>query len=99
MGLDRRSPGPQTGRMTEILDHWVNGSAFAGAPSRTAPVYNPAEGSVSREVRLATVADVDTAVQAAKAAFPAWSEASVAKRQSVMFAFRELLKARKEEVA
>ena len=85
--------------MTEILDHWVNGAAFAGASTRTAPVYNPAEGSVSREVRLATVADVDTAVQAAKAAFPAWSEASVAKRQSVMFAFRELLNARKEEVA
>ena len=85
--------------MTEIIDHWINGAAAAGASTRTSPVYNPAEGTVSREVRLATVADVDTAVQAAKAAFPAWADASLAKRQTVLFAFRELLNARKSEVA
>jgi malonate-semialdehyde dehydrogenase (acetylating)/methylmalonate-semialdehyde dehydrogenase len=82
-----------------ILDHWVSGTDFAGTSTRTSPVYNPAEGTVSREVRLATTADVDTAVQAAKAAFPAWADASLAKRQGVLFAFRELLNARKAEVA
>ena len=85
--------------MTDILDHWVSGTAFAGASTRTAPVYNPAEGTVSREVRLATVKDVDAAVQSAKDAFPAWADASLAKRQGVLFAFRELLNARKHEVA
>ncbi|MBG6054810.1 malonate-semialdehyde dehydrogenase (acetylating)/methylmalonate-semialdehyde dehydrogenase [Salinibacterium sp. CAN_S4] len=83
----------------DILDHWVSGASFAGVSTRTSPVYNPAEGTVSREVRLATVGDVDTAVQSAKAAFPAWAETSLAKRQSIMFTFRELLNARKEEVA
>ncbi|MGV8884558.1 MAG: CoA-acylating methylmalonate-semialdehyde dehydrogenase [Microbacteriaceae bacterium] len=83
----------------DILDHWLNGAAFTGESTRTAPVYNPATGLVQREVRLASTADVDTAVQAAKAAFPAWSGASWSKRQGVMFAFRELLNARKEEVA
>ena len=88
------------GRMsTDILDHWVSGASFAGASTRTSPVYNPAAGTVSRDVRLATVGDVDTAVQAAKAAFPAWADTSLAKRQGVLFAFRELLNARKEEVA
>ncbi|MDQ2699131.1 MAG: CoA-acylating methylmalonate-semialdehyde dehydrogenase [Actinomycetota bacterium] len=82
-----------------ILDHWVNGASFAGESTRTAPVYNPAEGTVSREVRLATTDDVATAVAAAKAAFPDWSGASWNKRQGVLFAFRELLNARKEEVA
>ncbi len=82
-----------------ILDHWINGASVAGASTRTAPVYNPAEGTVSREVRLATTADVDVAVQAAKAAFPAWADASLAKRQAVLFTFRELLNARKAEVA
>ncbi len=81
------------------LDHWVNGAPFAGTSKRTAPVYNPAEGTVSREVRLATVGDVDTAVKAAVAAFPAWADTSLAKRQNVLFAFRELLNARKAEVA
>ncbi|MDJ0334449.1 CoA-acylating methylmalonate-semialdehyde dehydrogenase [Salinibacterium sp. G-O1] len=83
----------------DILDHWVSGASFAGTSTRTSPVYNPAEGTVSREVRLATVADVDTAVASAKAAFPAWAETSLAKRQSIMFSFRELLNARKTELA
>ncbi len=85
--------------MTDILEHWVSGAPFSGESTRTSPVYNPAEGTVSRDVRLASTADVDTAVQAAKAAFPEWSGASLAKRQGVLFAFRELLNARKVEVA
>ncbi len=84
---------------TEILEHWVAGAAFSGESTRTSPVYNPAAGVVQREVRMATVADVDTAVQTAKAAFPAWSEASWSKRQQVLFAFRELLNAGKGELA
>jgi malonate-semialdehyde dehydrogenase (acetylating)/methylmalonate-semialdehyde dehydrogenase len=84
---------------TTVLDHWVSGAAFAGASTRTAPVYDPARGVVQREVRLASTADVDTAVQAAAAAFPAWSEASWNKRQAVLFSFREILNARKEELA
>ena len=83
----------------DILDHWIDGAPFAGESTRTAPVYNPALGAVAREVRLASTGDVDSAVASAKAAFPEWSSASWAKRQSVMFSFRELLNARKEEVA
>ncbi len=84
---------------TQILEHWVAGAPFTGESTRTSPVYNPAAGVVQREVRMATAADVDTAVQTAKAAFPAWSEASWSKRQQVLFAFRELLNAGKDELA
>jgi malonate-semialdehyde dehydrogenase (acetylating)/methylmalonate-semialdehyde dehydrogenase len=84
---------------TEILDHWVGGAVYQGGSSRTAPVYNPAKGVVQKEVRLASVADVDHAVQAAKAAFPAWADMSWAKRQNVMFNFREILHTRSEELA
>jgi len=82
-----------------VVQHWVNGAAFAGASTRTAPVYNPATGEAQREVALATTAEVDHAVQAAKAAFPGWSGTSVAKRQQIMFAFREGLNSRKDELA
>ncbi|QEO09590.1 CoA-acylating methylmalonate-semialdehyde dehydrogenase [Protaetiibacter larvae] len=82
----------------EILDHWVGGAVFTGESTRTAPVYNPAKGVVQKEVRLASTADVAHAVATAKAAFPAWSEASWAKRQTVLFAFREILNARKAEL-
>jgi malonate-semialdehyde dehydrogenase (acetylating)/methylmalonate-semialdehyde dehydrogenase len=88
-----------TSSALDVLAHWVGGAEFLGASTRTAPVYDPARGVVQREVRLASVADVDTAVQAAAAAFPAWSEASWNKRQAVLFSFREILNARKEELA
>jgi malonate-semialdehyde dehydrogenase (acetylating) / methylmalonate-semialdehyde dehydrogenase len=84
---------------TTVLDHWVSGAAFSGESTRTAPVYDPARGVVQREVRLASTADVDHAVQVAMDAFPAWSEASWNKRQQVIFAFREILNARKAELA
>ena len=83
----------------QTLEHWVGGAAFGGASTRTSPVYNPADGTVSREVRLASVADVNDAVATARAAFPGWSGASLAKRQAVLFTFRELLNARKEDLA
>ncbi|GAB2469021.1 CoA-acylating methylmalonate-semialdehyde dehydrogenase [Conyzicola lurida] len=82
-----------------IVEHFINGASFSGESTRTAPVYNPAAGVVQREVRLASVADVDVAVQAAAAAFPDWAGASWAKRQGVLFTFRELLNARKGELA
>ena len=48
---------------------------------------------------LASAAEVGDAVAAAHAAFPGWRDASLAKRTQVLFAFRELLNARKEELA
>ncbi|PJJ62235.1 CoA-acylating methylmalonate-semialdehyde dehydrogenase [Compostimonas suwonensis] len=83
----------------DTVEHWVSGAGFIGESERTAPVYNPAEGVVAREVRLASAADVAAAVAAARAAFPAWADTSLAKRQQIMFAFRELLSARRQEVA
>lgn len=82
-----------------IVQHYVNGAAFAGTSSRTAPVYNPAQGAVAREVALATKADLDLAVAAAKDALPGWAGTSLAKRQQIMFAFREAMNARKNELA
>jgi len=84
---------------TTVIDHWIAGAPAKGASERTAPVYNPAEGVVQKRVRLASTADVDLAVQAAADAFPAWRDASIARRQQVMFAFRELLNARSGDLA
>ena len=84
---------------TAVLDHWVNGAPWAGASERTGQVFNPALGTVQKEVRFASREDVAEAVDAASAAWAQWRDASIAKRQSVLFAFRELLNARKEELA
>lgn len=85
--------------MGDILNHWIGGATVEGESTRTSPVYNPALGTVAKEVRLASVGDVATAVAAAKAAFPAWAETSLAKRQAVIFNFRQLLNERKEDLA
>ncbi|WP_404431139.1 CoA-acylating methylmalonate-semialdehyde dehydrogenase [Microbacterium lacus] len=85
--------------MTEILDHWVGGTTWAGTSERTSPVFNPALGTVQKEVRLASTADVAAAVDVASDALVAWRDSSISKRTAVMFAFRELLNARKQELA
>src|SRR5690606_11038759 len=84
---------------TTILDHWVGGSAWTGESERTGPVFNPAQGRVQKEVRLASSADVDAAVAVAPGAWTQGRDASIAQRQAVMFQFRELLNARKNELA
>ena len=81
------------------LDHWVGGAAWAGTSTRTGDVFNPALGTVQKQVRFASTADVASAVDVASAAWSSWRDASIAKRQTVMFAFRELLNERKDELA
>ncbi|WP_028065610.1 CoA-acylating methylmalonate-semialdehyde dehydrogenase [Solirubrobacter soli] len=85
--------------LLETIDHVIAGAPTAGASTRTAPVYDPATGRVQRNVLLAESADVDAAVQAAKAAFAKWSDVSVTRRARVMFAFRELVHQHTDELA
>lgn len=82
-----------------IVPHWINGQEFKGESSRTAPVFNPATGEVTKQVVLADQSDIAAAIAAADSAFPAWRDTSLAKRQQVIFNFRELLNSRKHELA
>jgi len=81
------------------IEHWISGSAAAGESSRRGRVWNPATGQQQAEVALATARDVDSAVQSAKSAFADWSQSSLSKRTKVLFAFREIVNARIDEIA
>jgi malonate-semialdehyde dehydrogenase (acetylating)/methylmalonate-semialdehyde dehydrogenase len=81
------------------IEHWIGGQFTAGSSTRRGPVYNPATGQQQHEVVLASVADVDSAVATAKAAFESWSQASLSKRTKVLFAFRELVNANVDALA
>jgi malonate-semialdehyde dehydrogenase (acetylating)/methylmalonate-semialdehyde dehydrogenase len=83
----------------KTISHFVNNKSFAGASGNTAPVTNPATGAVTGEVTLGSVEDARTVIDAAAEAFPAWRDTSLAKRTSILFNFRELLNARKGELA
>ena len=85
--------------MTARVTHWINGQHWSGTAERTGDVYDPATGQVTKKVDFASRAVLDEAVAAAKAAFPAWRDASLTKRTQVLFAFREILNANKEAVA
>jgi malonate-semialdehyde dehydrogenase (acetylating)/methylmalonate-semialdehyde dehydrogenase len=81
------------------IGHFLDGQMIQGQSGRSQPVFNPASGMVSGEVALANGAEVDQAVAAAQAAFPAWAEAPPLKRARVMFKFLELLNARRDDLA
>ena len=81
------------------VPHWINGVEVVGNSTRRGDVYDPALGRVTSTVVLADESDIQAAVAAAHAAFPAWRDLSLAKRQSIVFKFRELLEARKPELA
>jgi malonate-semialdehyde dehydrogenase (acetylating)/methylmalonate-semialdehyde dehydrogenase len=82
-----------------VIQHWAGGARFAGTSERTADVTNPATGQVTGRVALADRADADVVIGAAADAAKAWGSTSLAKRTQVVFAFRELLNARKDELA
>jgi malonate-semialdehyde dehydrogenase (acetylating)/methylmalonate-semialdehyde dehydrogenase len=82
-----------------VIGHWIDGAARASASGRTAPVHNPATGAVTGHVALADDSEIADAIASAQRGFQVWSAYSIARRQAVMFAFRELLNARKGELA
>jgi malonate-semialdehyde dehydrogenase (acetylating)/methylmalonate-semialdehyde dehydrogenase len=81
------------------IRHFVNGSAFEGASGRFGDVFNPNTGEVQARVQLASQAEMDMAVQAAAAAFPAWAATNPQRRARVMFEFKRLVEARIDELA
>ncbi|WP_434172978.1 CoA-acylating methylmalonate-semialdehyde dehydrogenase [Clavibacter michiganensis] len=82
-----------------VVPHWIDGARSPSTSGRTAPVYDPARGVVTKEVALADADEIQRAIASAHAAFPAWRDLSLAKRQAILFRFRELLEAEKGELA
>jgi malonate-semialdehyde dehydrogenase (acetylating)/methylmalonate-semialdehyde dehydrogenase len=85
--------------VTARIQHWIAGRPWEPAAGRTGEVFDPATGQVTGRVDLASAAEVDAAVAAAVDAFATWRHASLTKRSQVLFAFRELVNARKQEIA
>jgi malonate-semialdehyde dehydrogenase (acetylating)/methylmalonate-semialdehyde dehydrogenase len=85
--------------MTTPITHWVDGAGYDGTSELWADVTNPATGRVSGRVALASERDARYVVDAAKKASATWATTSLARRTQILFAFRELLNARKDELA
>jgi malonate-semialdehyde dehydrogenase (acetylating) / methylmalonate-semialdehyde dehydrogenase len=85
--------------MSNVVGHWIDNKVVESKSGRTAPVYDPALGVETKRVALANGAEISAAIASAKKAFPSWSQTSLAKRQAIIFNFRELLNSRKGELA
>jgi malonate-semialdehyde dehydrogenase (acetylating) / methylmalonate-semialdehyde dehydrogenase len=81
------------------ITHFVDGKPWTGGAARQVAVYDPATGRISGQVDLASAADVAVAVEAAAQASRVWQNASLSKRTAVMFAFREIVHARRDQLA
>ena len=81
------------------ISHWIDGTVVEGRSGRTGPVWNPATGEQAAAVDFADAAEVDAAVAAAAAAFPAWRATNLSRRAEVMFRMRELIDANRTEIA
>ncbi|WP_269713849.1 CoA-acylating methylmalonate-semialdehyde dehydrogenase [Caulobacter sp. NIBR2454] len=81
------------------IHHFVNGQAFEGASGRFGDVFNPNTGEIQARVQLATVAEMDLAVQAAVTAQRTWGAVNPQRRARVMFEFKRLVESRMGELA
>jgi malonate-semialdehyde dehydrogenase (acetylating)/methylmalonate-semialdehyde dehydrogenase len=90
---------PTAAAVLPILSHYINGTAVEVLPEHTGPVYNPATGQVIARVPRGGVPEVDAAVAAAKAAYPAWRDMPLIARSNIFFLFRNLMYQHREELA
>jgi malonate-semialdehyde dehydrogenase (acetylating)/methylmalonate-semialdehyde dehydrogenase len=81
------------------LTHFIDGGAVAGTSGRFGDVFNPNTGELQARVPLATVGEVDAAVQSALRAQETWALVNPQRRARVMFEFKRLLEANMNELA
>lgn len=80
------------------LGHFIAGAPVAGEGAAF-DVVEPATGAVLGRAKDATSAEVDAAVAAAKAAFPAWAATPAAERRKILNRVADLIVARADEIA
>jgi malonate-semialdehyde dehydrogenase (acetylating) / methylmalonate-semialdehyde dehydrogenase len=85
--------------MPKELNHFIGGKVVAGKSGRFSDVYNPATGEVTARLPLANAAEVDAAVESAKAAFPKWAATPPLVRARAMFRYKEILEKNRDRLA
>src|SRR5437773_5392698 len=88
-----------TSRDVQVLDNFIGGRWVNAQTAEFFDVHNPAVGDVIGRTPLSTPADVDAAVRAATAAFPAWRDTPVNTRAQVLHRLKALMERHFEELA
>src|SRR5262245_27584508 len=88
-----------TKHFVEKIKNYIGGTWVESTSKDAVELTNPATGERLGSVPVGTAADVDAAVKAARAAFPAWSETPVPTRARYLFDLRNLFEQHFEELA
>jgi malonate-semialdehyde dehydrogenase (acetylating)/methylmalonate-semialdehyde dehydrogenase len=83
----------------DTISHYINGAVVETTSGRYADVFNPALGEPCAQVALGTADEVNDAVAAALAAFPAWSNTPPLARARVLFTYLQLCQQHTDEFA
>lgn len=89
----------QNTTQTATVDNYVNGEVVSTSGNGRLDIFDPAQGKVTATVGLSSTEDVNTAVAAAKAAFPSWSETPPIKRARLMNNLLALMNQKKDMLA
>jgi len=81
------------------IPHWISGQEVVPTSGNFGPVFDPSTGEQQAQVGLASTAEMDAAIATAKAAFPAWRSTSLSRKSEILFRFRELVVANRDEIA
>ncbi|MGH2748619.1 MAG: CoA-acylating methylmalonate-semialdehyde dehydrogenase [Actinomycetota bacterium] len=82
-----------------FVRHHIGGKLLEEQPARVGDVYDPATGRIAKTVAFATPETVDAAVRSAKDSFASWRDAPLSERTRTLFAFRNLVVERRDELA
>ncbi len=85
--------------MISDIGHFFGGKFEPGTSHRSQEVFDPALGTVTGRVSLASAEEVSHAVASASAAFPAWSQVPPIRRARLMNRFLQLLNDNKNSLA
>src|SRR5580704_2721492 len=99
MATHSRLSDSPAGQAVEDVPFWISGRRATPGVVRRGDVTNPSTGEVIRSVPFASAKEVDAAVKAAAAAFPAWRETTPIRRARILTRFRELMEQHQEEIA
>jgi malonate-semialdehyde dehydrogenase (acetylating)/methylmalonate-semialdehyde dehydrogenase len=81
------------------IQNYINGKFVPATTSRTLDVISPLDGNHLSTVPMSSSTDLDNAVKAAKAAFPAWSKTPIKERVQVFFRYKYLLEKHLKELS
>ena len=73
------------------LSLFVNGQAVASESGKYADIFDPSTGQVIARTPLCTQEEVNRAIEAARNAYPGWSNTPAIKRVQVLYKFRDLI--------